>query len=303
MIEENIIEWLDLGDSIQKLDLYNENLYFFKANFLLLQYCTFPLYFYIFIIFLHYAQIWELNILKIDIEGDGFLDIIKYLQKIFLLEELVTNDTTFKILLVILIFLIFISIFLSIINVFLYDKGKKATFLININAYINSLNLYFLSGASIHIPLTSILCYDDSKLVLCSFKNISKLIILIICIIYEIILIMSFILSSLYINDCGKINGSNTRSKINNNYTTILTSLKLIYFFSNFIVKFFVSNKNYVMIYIYYLIFVLGNISISIYSYKFLFYYNNYINLCFHFGNYYTSWFSICIFLKKLIRI
>ena len=110
-------------------------------------------------------------------------------------------------------------------------------------------------------------------------------------------------LSSLYANNCGKINNSNTRSKINNNYTTIITTIKLIYFFSNFISKFFVSDKNYIIMYIYYLFFVIGNISIAIYSYKFLFYYNYYIDTCFHFGNYYTSWFSICIFFKKLIGI
>ena len=305
MIEENIIECLELGDSIQKLDLYknNKNLYIYKINYLLSQHSNFPQLFYLLIIFLYFGQIWELNILKIEVEGDGFLEIIKYIQEIFLLEEIVKNNATFITFIIVLSFLSLFSLLLGIVNVKLFNKSNHLSFLISLNSFINTINLYYLSGPNLQITFSSILCYEDSKLVLCSFKNTSRLIILIVCIIYGIFLTLSLVLSALYFNDIGKIKSTNTNSKINNNYTLIIFFAKLVYNIFNFYIKFFISNNNHIIIYIYYLLFIIGNISISIYAYQKLFYYNYLIDTAFHFGGYYTTWFSICIFFKKLIGI
>ena len=39
MIEERIIEWIDLGDTMQKIDIYQKKrlLYFFKFHYLLIK--------------------------------------------------------------------------------------------------------------------------------------------------------------------------------------------------------------------------------------------------------------------------
>ena len=58
MIEQNIIEWLELGDSIQKLDLYNKkSIPFFIMNYLLSQFSHFSEIVYFFIYFLFFIQI------------------------------------------------------------------------------------------------------------------------------------------------------------------------------------------------------------------------------------------------------
>ena len=102
MIEENIIEWLELGDAIQKINIYNGKyfLYLFRANYLLNKYSNFSDYFYIIFIWIFFFQIWELNILKINVEGDGFLEILKYLEKVFLLINLKVDRTSFILLLI-----------------------------------------------------------------------------------------------------------------------------------------------------------------------------------------------------------
>ena len=60
MIEENIIEWLEISDTIQKIDIYNGKNppLLFKANYILSQYGQFSEYFYLLVIFLYFAQIW-----------------------------------------------------------------------------------------------------------------------------------------------------------------------------------------------------------------------------------------------------
>ena len=63
MIEENIIEWLELGDSIQKIDIFDKNKMkiFFKGNYLLTKHNNFSQNFYLFVIVIFFAQIWEIN--------------------------------------------------------------------------------------------------------------------------------------------------------------------------------------------------------------------------------------------------
>ena len=128
MIEENILDWIELSDSIQRIDSYNNKINkFFKANYLLLQYADYSQYFYFLLIFLYFGQIWEMNILNVNTEGDGLLEVIKYLEKIFLFRELITNNAIFMILLIICLFSYIFSLILSLINVKLYTNNNSSS--------------------------------------------------------------------------------------------------------------------------------------------------------------------------------
>ncbi len=130
MIEENIIEWLELGDSIQKIDLVNQQkaLYIFKSNYLLLQYSHFPQILFIMIIFIFFIQIWEINILYVDVEEDGLLEVLKYLENVFLLRDLITNLKIFIILFVFSLVLFILTFLLAVVNVSLLNKKKRIVF-------------------------------------------------------------------------------------------------------------------------------------------------------------------------------
>ena len=305
MIEDKIIEWIELGDSIQKIDIYNKQYthILFQGYYLLSQFGQFPEYFYLLNIFLFFAQIWELNLLKIDVEDDGILEILKYLENVFLFHKFVINNKTFSILLAVTVSIYILYILLLIINIILIKKKIKIIFFISLNSFLNILIMYFINGPSLYILLTTVLCYDNNSIVLCSFKNVSFIISFILISIYAIFMVLSLFFSSLYFNNIGKINGSNAKCRINCNFTTIIIIIKLIYTIFNFILTISTEEKIKYGINTYYLFIFCGNLFISIYTYKYLFYYNQIINKSFHYGWYFTTWFSFCIFLKKLIGI
>jgi len=306
MIEENIIEWLEISDTIQKIDIYNGKnpSALFKANYLLTQHGQFSEYFYLLVIFLYFAQIWELNILKINVEEDGILEIMLYLKKVFLLQDLIYDNKTFAILFVITFSLYILSCLLSIINVLALKKQKRYQFIISLNDFINTLFVYYLSSINIETILKVILCYEGNHLVICSFKKITFLIKFILVVIYIFVMIVGIVFSSLYFNNIGSINGSNVKSKINCNFTILIYAIKLIYGLFHYILKNLIyEDKYYLLINGYYFIFLLGNFIISIYTHNKLFYYNSLIHKLFVYGWYHTTWFSFCIFFKKIINI
>ena len=272
---------------------------------MLSQFSNFPEIFYFFIYLLFFGQIIELNIVKIDTKGDGILKIIKYFENIFLFHKIIKfNNIGYIILLILMLLFYFSSILLSLINknLYVYQK-KKNRFLITTNSILNLLNIYYTNGPAIQILLYRFFCHDETKTYLCPIKNISTVILMAFFIIYIIFIILSVYVETLYINDIGNITGKNVKSKINNNYTSIIVMIKLVYFILYHFIEQFIHENNNIIILIYNIFIMLCNIFISIYTYKQLFYYNNYINALFHYGWKYTTWFSICIFLKNIMRI
>ena len=304
MIEKNILEWLEVGDSIQKLDIYsNKSTFFvFKTNYLFSRYSHFSQNFYLFLYLIYFAQIWELYLLKVDVKGDLVLDIIKYLEKILLIPQDV--KPALRIIFIIIATIGFSSVwFITLLNLFLLNKKKKIEFLLSLNVLIYFLNVYFINGPAIQILVYSTQCYNGIEYIKCPITGFKKILEIIFTYIYILMVIICVLIATFYINDIGCINGSNIRCKINNNYTTIIVMYKLFFFILYIYLNFFVNNKNNFLFLGYRLLFVVTNIYISFYSYKELFYYNNIINSFFHFGWYYTTWYGICIFLKELCKI
>ena len=306
MIEQNIIEWLELGDSIQKLDLYNKkSIPFFIMNYLLSQFSHFSEIVYFFIYFLFFIQILEINIVKIDANGDGILRILKYVENIFLFHKIIQdNNNIYIALLIIIIMLYFLSIVLSIISMNIYiNKKKKNRFIITTNSILNILNVYYTNGPAIQILFYKYFCHEKNRIYLCPIKNISTMILRNFFLIYAIFILSAVYVAGLYINDIGCITRTNVKCKINNKYTSIIIIIKLIYFILYYLIEQFINNNNNTIILIYNIFIMISNIFISIYTYRELFYYNNNINACFHYSWKYTTWFSICIFLKNLLKI
>ena len=107
MIEENVINWIDLGETKQPLDIYGEKhkMYFFqlmktmkiKSN------SIFSLDLILQLIF--FIQMATLNIYGISdfvsTEKDYFLIVFQYLSKVFLLYDIADSSSTYTILIVI----------------------------------------------------------------------------------------------------------------------------------------------------------------------------------------------------------
>ena len=310
MIEQSILEWIELNDSIQKIKIYNKNnLSLFVINYLLSKYSHFHVIFYYIVICLFFFQIIEINIAKIDINDDGLLKLLKYFENIFLFHKLIEdNKSIYLTFLIIIIIYYFLLLILTIINTILYiKKKKKYRFLLTINAIINILNIYYINGPAIKILFYKLLCYKEIKIYLCPINNLWSIFSLINFFIYTIFIICSSFAISFFYNDIGFINSSNVKCIINNNFTCIIVMIRLFYFICYYLIENFLNNyiirNNNIIILIYNLFLLVFNIFISIYTYRKLYYYNHYINTLFHYGFYYLTWFSFCIFLKNLIQI
>lgn len=250
-----------------------------------------------------FFQIWELNIIKLNVEGDGILEILKYLENLFLLINLKVDKKSLILLLIFTIGAFIASNILTFININYSKKGKKIIFLLSLNSFLNTLFIYYLNGPSIEILLSIIICNEGEKNILCSLKKFSNLIMFIIIVICVMFMIGELFLAALYFNNIGCINGLNAKSRINCNFTLTISIIKLIFFLFHFIIFYFVNDNHYYIIMSYYLFILLANIFISIYVYKYLFFYNYLINSFFHYGCHFTNWFSFCIFFKQLIGI
>ena len=304
MIEKNILEWLEVGDSIQRLDVYNNktSLFIHRTNYLFSRYSHFSQSFYLFLYLIFFAQIWELNLLKVDVKGDLILEMIKYLERILLIPQDV--KPVLRIIFIIIATFGFSSVwFITFLNLYLLNKKRKIEFLLSLNVTIYFLNVYFINGPAIQILYYTTQCYNGKEYIRCPITGLKRIFEIIFTYIYILIVIICVLIATFYMNDIGCINGSNIRCKINNNYTTIIVMIKLVFFIFYVNLSFLINDENHFTLLIYRLLFVIANIYNSIYSYKELFYYNNIINSFFHYGWYYTTWYSICIFLKELCKI
>ena len=306
MIEQNILDWIELGDSIQKMDLYKKNLSIFQLFYHISQQSHFSLYIYCFINFMSFAQIFCLNLYVLnDVKGDLILEVIDYFKNIFLIEDLIKNPKTFTILLSLSVCIFILSVLLLVINLILLKRNIKIRLLLATNGILNILNLYYFNGPNMEIIFNSIKCFkgNENNFEVCSFKETKNIVILIICIIYALLIVVNFSFISLYINDIGCINGTNVNCRITSNFTIIMVLVKLIYFIFHFAIDTFIGEDNNTVNLIYHTCFLFFNIVMSIYALNSLFYYDHNLNNWVHCGWYFSAWFSICIFFKSLLKI
>ena len=307
MIEENILNWLELGDAIQKLDVYNRKytLFIFKINYLLSKHINFSIYFHIIIILLFFGQIWELNLASTETGNDTILHIIKEFKKIFLFQSLIHNFTSYQYALKLALSFCIISLILIVLNSILITFKKTYRFLLAINSFLNMIVVNYANGPLFQILLYIFICENNEHIFLktkCNVNDYNYLSLIVFCILFGVLVVISVVSVSLYINDIGCINGSNVKNKINCNYMPIIIIIKLVFFVLEYLINFIIKN-NKIFLIIYQLLFFFINIIISIYVYKEVYFYNNIINILHHYGWYYSSWLSLCIFIKNIANL
>ena len=299
-MEESLLKWLEFGDSLQKLDVYNKKFRarWFKIFYNISKNMQFSEYLYYLFMVVFFAQIIEINIGNYEIGNDKVLKISKYLEKILLFEKIINSEKTHNLILIISMSFFIFSILLEFLNIIFLFAGKSINVLSKIYSFIVVLYAYYLSGPIFHIFFVTVLIQLKEKFANCDIIDYVKFIF---CFLFTIILIFNVIIISFYMDDINTINECNHKSKINNRYTTLIMIIKLIYFFLDQLIYFILEPKD-INNYIYQIIFVILNLCISFYTYKNVYYYNNTIDTLHHFGWYFTTWFSICILFKNLSK-
>ena len=306
MIEERIIEWLDLGDSIQKIDLYERPklMKYFQYHHLLIKHGinseSFDIIFYI----IYFLQIINLSAINIDEKDDIILEVFKYFEKVILPYKFMKASNDFYIIFSIIIWGISVIHFiLSLLCIiFLYRKTilKICYYFISL---INYILCYYLIGPIIYIALNGTRCIKDNheylnKKCYGDGFHLATLILNFLFGVYSIFIVLTF---SLYNNRIGTLQEINnkTRTRISCDYDIHSTLFKLVIIIVQyFYIKYYDDSE--IFKYVYQSVIFIFCAVLSIYSLKQVYYYNKKINNIIHFGWCYTSWFTLIMLLKQI---
>ena len=307
MIESNVIEWLDFGDSAQKLDLFTKPqllkiFYFFQT---LINYNSFPYLFILALNIISFIQLYSVTSYFTDEKDDVIIEILFYLKSVILFYDLMDTRTIYEIMYVIIIILIIIQIALILIVLFTVRKINLKIFVYLIN-FINLIICYYAIGPIIEICLIVFNCHNGHHnfLNVSCYSNSAHILNIIFSIIIMILYIFVASLHSIYCNEVGTIMTNMNRkiTRIHCYYEFIFIANKIIIFIFSFLIK--LNNRNTKLLYLYLIWIFFVSFIISIYIYKKVYYYNNklinYINSC---GWFFSTWFTICLLLKQIFKI
>ena len=145
-MEESILKWLEFGDSIQMLDVYNKK---FRANWFKILYnisknMYFSKYLYYILIIIFFAQIIALNIGRTATENDKILELMKYLEKVLLFEKAINNDKTHTIVLIASMCFFAFSLLIEFLSIILLFAGKSINIISKLFSFLVLLYMYYL---------------------------------------------------------------------------------------------------------------------------------------------------------------
>ena len=163
MIESNLIEWLDFGDSAQNLDVYTRKnqIFLFRLFRALLKTKNFPTIMYAIFLIIYFIQICTICIINVSTEKEFIFDILYYLRNITILFENITSITSYKNMFITILVIIIID-FLLILLVLLTNKKVNTKYICKIINLINIIIYYYLIGPVIEICLTSVYCENNT---------------------------------------------------------------------------------------------------------------------------------------------
>ena len=305
MIESNIIEWLDFGDSLQKIDSYSKVklLRIFKFCRILIKNKP-PVFLTILLMIISFIQLLCLSSYFISSERrDIIIQILHYLNNYFLLSNIMNDTRPFFQLIIITKIILYLNIIIIFIIFFTIEIINLKYFVVLINI-INEIIFYYYLSIIVEISIMTFLCENAQHKLLqvtCfSSKHLYYVFFsALICLLY---LLISF-LYSLFYNEIGSItiNKNEKIIRIKCHYEVFNLICRIIIFIICFIMK---IKSNTLIIRLIYIgaIFIISFI-MFIYVYKYIYYYNNIINYINYIGWFFNSWFALCIFLKLLLNI
>ena len=307
MIESNVIEWLDFGDSAQKLDLFTKPqmlkiFYFFQT---LINYNSFPYLFLIALRIISFIQLYSVTSYFTDEKNDVIIEILFYLKSVILFYDLLDTANIYKLVYIIIIVLIVVQISCMLVLLFTVRKINLKIFAYFVN-FINLILYYYAIGPFIEICLIVFYCHNGHHnfLNISCYNNSGHILNVLFSIIIMLLYIFVASLHAIYCNEVGTITTNMSRkiTRVHCYYEFIFLVNKIIIFVFSFIVK--LQDKNEKLLYLYIIWIFFVSLFISVYIYKKVYYYNNrlinYINSC---GWFFSTWFTLCLLIKQIFKI
>ena len=311
MIEENVINWIDLGEAKQPLSIYGQKfkMNFFKLLKMMKSYNnSFASLDYIFQFFFFFFLL-TLSLYGIhgyETSDNYYLNnIYEYLSKVFLLSDIATDSLTYSVLLIIIfiITIYFISIIIYLI-ICIKSDIKPISLLLKLLNILIIIEFYYLIGPIINISLISIVCKNGNHIYLeeSCFSGVSHILALlasIICIIFH--LGFSIILS-MYLFDIGNVGEYGVQTRVNCSYEIYSNLAMIILFIAKFVFSFYLEQKKLFFV-IWEIIIIFFCAIFTIYVFKNIFFYDEFKNFLIYSIPPMTLWFSLMILIKLLIKI
>ena len=307
MIESNIINWIDLGDSMQYIDVYGKKKTVKLFNFLriLMVYNSFTTFFFIILHFIFFIQLAMLCILDVSSDNDWIIKIFNFFKYIFLLEKIISGEISYKIAIALIsgitIIIIGCSIFLMICIIKEHIYFKLPITIVNI---IIILLIYYIIGPITQIcimftkcdngihQILNVQCFSDTSHILISVASI-----------FNFIFYLLFSLAmSLYYNEIGTLSNANVKTRINCNYEIYANISKIIIYIIEYVIENHTNRNKLFLILLDSYIF-LNSLFFSFYVYKTVLFHDERMNLIVHFGWVFTAWFSLVIAIKTAFNI
>ena len=309
MIEKNLLNWLDLGEGLEEIDIYKKRkfLSFCKFMKILIASNNFSSWFYLILQSIFFIQIFCISLFDIQIKKSDYIaHIFQYISNIFLIEPIIKNSKSYIIPFVITTILMVILIFCLVIIFILMKLDKANNFLSSLIVIFNFLLqiiLNYLIGPIIAICLAATNCLGGTHKFLADtcFGSL-HLIIFFFSIIDFIFFFILTIIFSLFYNDIGSIGTAKIKKQVNTKFELYLNLIRIIVFVVNHYFRVYDKNSNIYLI-IKNLILALIFIMFIIYFYRELFFYDERMNYLILIGFVLSFWLCFSTAIKIVFNI
>ncbi len=308
MIDTQILQFIDIGDSIPNLDIYSKTrlIKFFNYFRIMNNYKPESILFILFCKFFYFFQFLIIPLINTPEEkknSDSLIKIINYIKKLIFVQDIIIDKKSYMIILSLCYVLCLLIIFLLIYLIFQYKNVKKYPMtILNILNFIFQHVLLFLF---INTFLLSTKCIDNKHIYLninC-WKNPKHIALCFFSIIFLAFSIVYSILLSLYTVQIGGIKSIHFLTAINSNYKIFVNILSVISYSFSYFVEYYTDRDNEFYTFFNKILVLFISVSLLTFGYKYVYYYNNIMNCTVLFGWSFVAWYCVGTIFKIIFDI
>ena len=304
-MEKNIFNFIDTNDSIQKIDIYNNNcliiFYSLIRNILKFKPENVTIFFVLkFIFFLQIISIPSIAIKEEIIKKDELLQILKEIKKIIYFHINISNKTNY--LLYFFFTMIFNLLLFNLILLTTINKFKRRSIFIIIN-YLNLAFQYILLFPFFNIYLLIFKCKDKKHIYLnikC-YSNIYHILMIIVSVVGLLFIMIFNILNSIFYNQIGGILNQCSITQISTKYHNLESISNLFLFVFAHIIEYYESKGSFRKI-IRLIMLIIYTINI-IYIQKKIYFYKEIINILYLSGYGMSFWFCFITLIYQIFNL
>ena len=309
MIESNIMEWIDLGDSIQIMEIYSKkNLVRFLNFFRIMsKYKPENRIFILFVKFFFFFQFMMIPIINVKEESkkkDSLIKLLNYVKKIIFVQDIIKNKNDLIILLC-FSYLFCVILISLIIYLIIFQNKKVKIYLIK---SLNVLNILFqncLLCPLINIFMLTTKCKDSKHihLELECWKDVIHIVLGVLSILLIVICVIYSELLAIYDNQISAIKFNHILHSINSNYHLFSNTLSIICYFLGYFLEYY-TNENKIIYKIGIRIFIcIISIVLLLYCYNHVLYYSDDMDIIIMYGWSFIAWYCLCLIAKHYLHI